>query len=378
MLKGRPLVSNAACLSLTRCFVTCLGSMAPSRSKLGIPNFRYLSSNAYELIDKSLAHKRRKASSITLSSVNDACSTVHCEESAGISNLPPKRLKPCAKKRIYRRLAVVSLLAALSVVGLSLAIQRLSMVYSDTVSYTGNRFDSTGSCDLLITTGSGGFQDAFTLNVRGPAHLSYFEVKLIDVLWQLIVGAGGRLLLALVCYNVFMDGMTRFLERESLSYQMYASIAFDATSFLTMMRALKGIAITKGWRNECLFFWLFLSILYILGFQSFISAAGGYVTPSTMRYAMPDGTYIAGDSDDLTSCYTVINGSSIGFPNNALALGPLVHQFAVNTSPGLLTGDGDCGLSRLLGNMMNQPNSSIEYGLFLAIWKHRCKTILHQ
>ena len=134
------------------------------------------------------------------------------------------------------------------------------------------------SCDLLSANDSR-FQTIFNLNLRGSLQMTYTEVKLLDVLWQLIVGSFGRLLLGWLSYQVFMDGLLRLLEKSSLPCELYASAALDANSLLTCWRTCKAVIAVNDWRAKFMLLFLALSSMFTLGFPNMISATGGYVNP---------------------------------------------------------------------------------------------------
>ena len=70
--------------------------------------------------------------------------------------------------------------------------------------------------------------------MRGATHLTFTQAKAIDVIWQLFVGAGGRVVMAWIAYKVFMDGLARQLEGTPMSYQLYASMIFDTNSLFSV------------------------------------------------------------------------------------------------------------------------------------------------
>ena len=53
-----------------------------------------------------------------------------------------------------------------------------------------------------------------------------------------------------------------------------------------------------------------------------MSAATGYVGPSTAGYRMLDGSFVTPDSTKLTSCYSLPNDAQIGEPNGTIIGGP--------------------------------------------------------
>ncbi|KAL2054314.1 hypothetical protein ABVK25_005455 [Lepraria finkii] len=167
----------------------------------------------------------------------------------------------------------------------------------------------SASCDLQVRSGSS-VQGAFTINMRGATHLTFTQAKAIDVIWQLFVGAGGRVVMAWIAYKVFMDGLARQLEGTPMSYQLYASMIFDTNSLFSVWYVLKAVYHTKGCRSKIFLIWFYLSTVYMLGFPTLTSAMAGYLTPSLTGFKMKDNTFVTTNNSLLTSCYNVSGGSS--------------------------------------------------------------------
>ncbi|KAL8866108.1 MAG: hypothetical protein Q9198_009039 [Flavoplaca austrocitrina] len=191
------------------------------------------------------------------------------------------------------------------------------------------------SCDLVSKQDSSRWQSTFQINLRGSAHLSFAEAKLIDLVFDLIIGQGGRLLLAAVSYFVFMDALLRSMETTAVSYKLYASLVFSSTSLVATWRAFKAIFSTKGWRAKFYLTWCALAMGYILVFPTLIESMTGYVSPSSPGFNLANGQFVTQDSDDLKSCFNVTGGLLMGFDkNDTRAVGPPAHIFdAASSSP---------------------------------------------
>ena len=126
-----------------------------------------------------------------------------------------------------------------------------------------------------------------------------------------------------------MDGMTRIMEQNPVSYQLYASLTFSTNSLPATYYAFRAIWATRGWRSKCFLTWFGISTIYMLGFPTLMSATAGYLTPSTAGYNMTDGNFITSDSPELTSCFNLTEGSLIGYPDGTVIAGPPVSQFDI-------------------------------------------------
>ncbi|KAF2793173.1 hypothetical protein K505DRAFT_277444 [Melanomma pulvis-pyrius CBS 109.77] len=115
--------------------------------------------------------------------------------------------------------------------------------------------------------------------------MTFNQVKVIDIAWDLLVGRGGQLLLAWVNYRVFNEWLYFHMEVHLTSYKMYTTLAFSTTSLATLgVLGKEFLAFGKGtWRR--FFRWLgvlcmLLSTLYVISFPTLMAAMTGYITTS--------------------------------------------------------------------------------------------------
>ena len=122
----------------------------------------------------------------------------------------------------------------------------------------------------------------FTPNLSFGA-MTFTQVKVIDITWDLLVGRGGQMLLAWVNYRVFNEWLVYHMERWPTSYKMYTSLAFQTTTLGTL-GVLGKEWLVYGDRNWTRFFrWLALLVmligtLYVLAFPTLMAAMTGYIT----------------------------------------------------------------------------------------------------
>ena len=114
-------------------------------------------------------------------------------------------------------------------------------------------------------------------------NMTFTQVKVIDVAWDLVVGRGGQMGLAWVNWVVFNEWLVYHLERWGTSYKMFASVGLQTTSLTTLGVTAKEF-LCFGDRNWARFFrWLamfcmFISTLYVLAFPTLMAAMTGYIT----------------------------------------------------------------------------------------------------
>ncbi|KAL8910311.1 MAG: hypothetical protein Q9171_004397 [Xanthocarpia ochracea] len=241
------------------------------------------------------------------------------------SRLPPK---PLPGRPRYRPFVIATLITVLNLVALAVLISKIKPLLpaTDWDDYGINLTET--SCDLVNRGNSTRWQSALQINLRGAAPLTFAQAKFVDLVFDLIVGQGGRLLLAAISYIVFMDALLRSMEIEPVSYKLYASLVFSSTSLVATWYATKAVFSTKGWRGKLYLTWCALAMLYVLAFPTLIESVTGYVSPSSPGFNLAIGQFITADSDDLKSCFSVTAGLLLGFDrNNTRAVGPPAHVF---------------------------------------------------
>ena len=248
------------------------------------------------------------------------------------TRLPPK---PLPGRQQYRSLVLATLIAILNLIVLAVLIAHIKYLLPPT-DWSGYGIDLPGtSCDLVNNKNATRWQSTFQINLRGAAHLSFAQAKIIDLVFDLIIGQGGRLLLAAVSYIVFMDALVRSLETTAISHNLYASLVFSSTSLIATWRASKAVFFTPGWRAKLYLTWCALAMVYVLAFPTLIESMTGYVNPSSAGFQLANGQFVTSDSDDLKSCFNVTAGLLLGFDkNDTKAIGPPAHVFDAASAVG--------------------------------------------
>ena len=150
--------------------------------------------------------------------------------------------------------------------------------------------------------------------------MTFTQVKVIDIAWDLLVGRGGQLLLAWVNYRVFNEWLYFHMELHKTSYKMYTTIAFSTTSLAALgVLGKEFLAFGKGtWRR--FFRWLgilcmLLSTIYVISFPTLMAAMTGYIATSEAYIKDTDGNLIEWNKVNN-------NGRNIvGFINDAHRIG---------------------------------------------------------
>lgn len=127
--------------------------------------------------------------------------------------------------------------------------------------------------------------------------LSFTAVKVIDVIWDLVVGRGGQLVLGYITYRVFNESLLYYMENHPTSYKLYTAVAFEPISLMALGALGKEcLALDQSsWKR--FFRWLtmlcmLLSTLYVLSFPTLMSAMTGYTTTDRAYIEDNDGNLI--------------------------------------------------------------------------------------
>ena len=219
-----------------------------------------------------------------------------------------------------RVLGIVTIIVIIGLSGLVSQVHTFVAGPTDARDARSSKLGFSPVCDLYTLNGT--VQTAFSINIRGSEKLSYTHAKAIDIVWQILVGAGGRFLMGWVAYKAFMDGLTRLMEQRPVPYDLYATLTFSTTSFLAVWEAIKTVSKLRGWKGKLFMIWFAVSTVYVLSFQTLISATGGYVQPSIKTLPMSDGSFVNFDSDGLTNCFVLTHPEIVGFPNLTVVDGP--------------------------------------------------------
>ncbi|KAK8036287.1 hypothetical protein PG993_008901 [Apiospora rasikravindrae] len=152
--------------------------------------------------------------------------------------------------------------------------------------------------------------------------LTFAKAKTIDIVWDTVVGQGGRLLHGWVLYRYVLHSLLVVLiERFTVTADFYMAVSFSRSSFETLWTLLAFI-FRRGSITVLL---CTLMVIYALGYTLFFSviwgAATGYVGLSQNFYPMPNGDVIGLNSRDLSLCWA-LDGTRIGLSGRVIELGP--------------------------------------------------------
>ncbi|KAH4191342.1 hypothetical protein HBH42_123790 [Parastagonospora nodorum] len=217
----------------------------------------------------------------------------------------------------YRTFLTILLLplALLPIVTLSSAAEIASQSYIRHLSCYPNglwKFSPTATWEIMDSS------YFFTPNLSF-GNMTFTQVKVIDIAWDLVVGRGGQLGLAWVNYRVFNEWLVGWMEGQGVGWRMYAGVAFETTGLgalgiwgKEMLASGKGVERKRWWKRWLAMVSMFLSTFYVLSFPTLMAAMTGYIATSEPYLEDSEGNLIAFEKIDPV-IYVVNDAARIGY-----------------------------------------------------------------
>ncbi|KAG9748177.1 hypothetical protein KCU73_g7158, partial [Aureobasidium melanogenum] len=153
---------------------------------------------------------------------------------------------------------------------------------------------------LDITLGFGSFQ--------------FGLAKGIDVVWDMVIGRGGQIVLALLSCRVLSAALLHSMETRAASFKSYVAIGLDRGPVFTIWASVRDLWTRRSQEPLVLVTVMFASI-YLLAFQTFVSTMTGYKPISTPWVHLDtDALYPA--QDILRMGLILKDGSRIGLKDD--------------------------------------------------------------
>jgi hypothetical protein len=130
----------------------------------------------------------------------------------------------------------------------------------------------TNPDDFSFWHASGFFQ--ITLS---HGELTFTQAKVVDVIWDVVVGRGGQALLTLVSWNVFTKYVTTSMQVAPVTFSTFRTIFIhgDAT-IVGVWRLLRDFSRKHGLQSRVAMTFMIATMVLILLFPTFASAMTGY------------------------------------------------------------------------------------------------------
>lgn len=157
----------------------------------------------------------------------------------------------------------------------------------------------------------------------GP--LSFATVKIIDVLWNLIVGRIGQAILGIVTYKILVAWLVEKMSSHSIPYQLVRETALSKSCSLgALLHLIKVRRASNFWRQHKLHLFLFaLCVAFVLGFPTLMGAVAGYRSLSDIYIKAPNGDLLqqlddTNNSDQILQiAFALDNGHLLGLSDPA-------------------------------------------------------------
>lgn len=149
--------------------------------------------------------------------------------------------------------------------------------------------------------------------------------KLIDIIWDLVVGRGVQMLAWWVSYVVFTDALFRAIERHPAPYRSFTNISLEGPSLASIGTLIADLRKHRSKRTVWLFVFMVISSLYVLSLPTLLSAMTGYVG-SSVPYVSLKGSQQMVSVNDFVYSNIILDGSQLGLQN-----GSCVHIDIINS-----------------------------------------------
>ncbi|KAK5116835.1 hypothetical protein LTR85_009095 [Meristemomyces frigidus] len=155
----------------------------------------------------------------------------------------------------------------------------------------------------------------------GLGNFTFSQAKGIDIVWDLVVGRGGQVLLVLIAYPIVRRALTLSNENRTTSFPLFSSVAFGGMSMSSLYRLCicrddRG-RLAGSRRAPTRWSWLHLTLafvcIYVLAFPTVVSIMTGYqavLVPYVLDPENPDNL-VKVDSLEIASLL-IIDGFRVG------------------------------------------------------------------
>ncbi|KAI0394822.1 hypothetical protein F5Y17DRAFT_426291 [Xylariaceae sp. FL0594] len=154
-------------------------------------------------------------------------------------------------------------------------------------------------------------QGFFQINLAF-GHLTYTQVKAIDVVWDIVIGRGGQAVMALVSWRVFSDYMATARVALPITYLSFRVLFIETTpSISSTYKLARDLHSRHGAHSKAASIFIIWSMLLMLGWPTFAGAATGY-TPTTAAFIRISDDNLVPFHLFVPLAYVISDGSRVG------------------------------------------------------------------
>lgn len=151
----------------------------------------------------------------------------------------------------------------------------------------------------------------------GWGRLSFTAVKVIDVIWDVVVGRGGQAVLSIISYTILSKALLHSMESRPATFERYAATSYDIGSFWALLALCQDLFSKRHTKRSI---WVLLATvfvtIYLIAYSTIISAITGYQAVTTAYTAGDDGTTLIRLQDLQMVTAVIRDGSRVGLPDN--------------------------------------------------------------
>ncbi|EUC44372.1 hypothetical protein COCMIDRAFT_52299, partial [Bipolaris oryzae ATCC 44560] len=127
----------------------------------------------------------------------------------------------------------------------------------------------------------------------GGGDLSFAQAKLVDIVWDIVVGRGGQVILAIISWREFARYLTICMASEPVSYQVFRTIFIENdASVLSTCRTIKSFITQRRLKSKFAMAFMTATMLFILAFPTLMSAMSGYDSNVSSRVPDPSDNLV--------------------------------------------------------------------------------------
>ncbi|KAI0527841.1 hypothetical protein F5B22DRAFT_582550 [Xylaria bambusicola] len=116
----------------------------------------------------------------------------------------------------------------------------------------------------------------FQINIPFGSY-SFTAVKIIDTVWDVVIGRLGQSILAYFAYSTFADYATLSMETAPITYTTFIILFIESgPTFMSVYRLIRDFMLYRRLRSTILTIWAIFSMLFILTWPTLIAAMSGY------------------------------------------------------------------------------------------------------
>ncbi|KIW39208.1 uncharacterized protein PV06_09002 [Exophiala oligosperma] len=124
----------------------------------------------------------------------------------------------------------------------------------------------------------------------GFGRLSFSAAKALTVSWDIILGRGGQALMVWVSYIVYSKALVRSMESSPVTYGSFEAITLQGGTLVSLLKLSRDFVTNRTLRARLAMAWMIVSGIFVLAFQTLISAMAGYTANIESYVQLPSGS----------------------------------------------------------------------------------------